>query len=342
MAMVGESLGELHNVTIVLESTAHFHAPNGSNIQVHPGAYHVSVWPDGHLLLGATQKPGQHGTVLRAFRIWHSFRLTSPLVVNIGAEHDSLHIVLLLPGGGALQSTVSLRPAARLADTPTFVTAHDLAQSIITRFPGPPPKYFHPFNAATVLAVPSTRPLWGTIDPGSQPTTFVPGSVPPNWLSATVTACAAAPGASCPGVGMSEPRNPPPSDPQLVSTTLVTVKSLLSWAGQIVELLVTAQVVNTGGIMRYMTWTDLYRQVPAANGPLTFPRVIVATGTPPPHPPQPGKMSWEQETAYDFTSPSGRGAPTEFELRVNGITQAFRSCEYLGHYPGGVPELRCS
>jgi len=97
MAMVGESLGELHNVTIVLESTAHFHAPNGSNIQVHPGAYHVSVGPDGHLLLGATQKPGQHGTVLRAFRIWHSFRLTSPLVVSIGAEHDSLHIVLLLP-----------------------------------------------------------------------------------------------------------------------------------------------------------------------------------------------------------------------------------------------------
>jgi len=126
-----------------------------------------------------------------------------------------------------------------------------------------------------------------------------------------------------------------------VSTTPVTVKSLLSWAGQTVELLVTAQVANPGGMARYMTWTDLYRQVPAANGPLTFPSVIVGTGTPPPHPPPPGQKTWEQETAYDFTSPSGRGGPTEFELRVNGITQAFRSCEYVGHYPG-APELRCS
>src|SRR5438128_1849283 len=138
MAMVGESPGELHNVTIVFESTAHFHAPDGSDVQVHPGAYHVSIGRDGHLLLGAVQTPERHGTVLRALRIWHSFRLTAPLAVSIAAEHDSLHIVLQLPGGGALQSTGSLRPAARLAGTPTFVTAHDLAQAIITRFPGPP------------------------------------------------------------------------------------------------------------------------------------------------------------------------------------------------------------
>src|SRR5690348_13171316 len=78
MAKVEEPFGELHNVTIVLESTAHFHARDGSDVQVHPGAYHVSIGPDGHLALGAMQKPEQHGTVLRAFRIWHSFRLTAP------------------------------------------------------------------------------------------------------------------------------------------------------------------------------------------------------------------------------------------------------------------------
>jgi len=339
MVKVEEPFGELHNVTIVLESTAHFHARDGSDVQVHPGAYHVSIGPDGHLALGAMQKPEQHGTVLRAFRIWHSFRLTGPLAVSIAAQHDSLHIVLLLPGGGALQSTGSLRPAARLADTPTFVTPHDLAQAIITRFPGPLPKHVHPFNAATVLAVPGIRP-WGTIDPGNQPTPFGPGSAPPNWISATVTACKAAPGAHCPGVGTPVRRNPPASEPQLVSATAVSVKSVLSWAGLIVELLVTAQVVNTGGTMRYMTWTDLYRQVPAANGSLTFPGVIVATGTPPPPPPP--SVTWEQETAADFTSPSSHGQLTEFELRVNGITQAFRSCEYLTDYPGGAPELRCN
>jgi hypothetical protein len=157
MAKIEEPLGEVHNVTIVLESTTHFHVPDGSDVQVHPGAYHVSIAPDGHLALGAMQKPEQHGRILRAFKIWHSFRLIAPLAVSIAAEHDSLHIVLLLPGGGALQSTGSLRPAARRADTPTFATPHDLAHAIITRFPGPLPKYVHPFNAATVMAVPRIR-----------------------------------------------------------------------------------------------------------------------------------------------------------------------------------------
>ena len=341
MATVAEARGELHNVTIVLESAAHFHARDGSDVQVHPGAYHVSLGPDGDLTLGAMQKPERHGTVLRAFGIWHPFRLTAPLALSIAAEHDRLHLVLLLPGGGALQSTGSLQPAARLADTPPFVTPHDLAQAIITRFPGPLPKYHHPFNAATVIAVPGIRP-WGTIDPGSQPTSFAPGSEPPNWIGATVTACAATPGIACPGLGTSVPRNPPTSEPQLVSTTSVSIKPVFSWVGQTVELLVTAQVVNTGGKMRYMTWTDMYQQVPVANGPFTFPGVIVATGTPPPNPPPPGQRTWAEETASDFTSPSGRGPQIEFELRVNGITGAVRICEYLTHYPGGAPELRCS
>jgi len=98
-----------------------------------------------------------------------------------------------------------------------------------------------------------------------------------------------------------------------------------------------------------MTWTDLYRQVPSTNGPLTFPGVIVATGTPPAEAGPVNDPLWEQEAAKDFipNSPSDRGAPIEFELRVNGITQAFRSCEYLvhGYGTGGVlspPELRCS
>jgi hypothetical protein len=340
MTTAGRSPGELDNATIALESPAYFHAPDGSEVHLHAGSHRVEFGPDGHLHVGSMQKGEGHGRPLRTLKFWHAFSLTAPLAVSVAAEHDSLHIVLLLAGGGALQSTGSLRPTARLADTPTFVTPHDLAQAIIMKFPDPLSPH-HSFNAATVLSTPGTRSLWATIEPGSHPSTFVPVSVPPQWISTTVTACKAAPGAYCPGVGTPVLRNPP-AEPQLVSTTPVIVKSLLSWAGQSVVLFVTAQVVNTGGPMRYMTWTDVYRQVPTTNGPLTFPGVIVANGTPPPHPPPPGRRTWEEETAFDMTSPSGRGAPTEFELHVNGITQAFRSCEYLGHFPGGTPELRCS
>ena len=341
MAMVGNALGEVQNVTIVLENPAHFHGPDGSSVHVQPGSYHVGVGSDGHLLLGATQAPEPHRMVLQAFKLWHPFSLNAPLAVTIDGGHDAWNVVLLLPGGAALQATGSLRSSGR-AGTPAFVTDRDVAQAIIMRFPlpGVVAKLLYPFNAATVPSVLGT--LWGTIQPGSRPTSFVPGSAPPNWVSTTVAACLAAPGASCPGIGQSKPRNPTASEPQLVSTTSVTVTSMLTWAGQTVELLVTAQVVNTGGMARYMTWTDLYRHVPGTNDPFTFNGVIVATGTPPPNPPPPGHISWAEESASDLTSPSHRGAPTEFELRVNGITQAYRSCEYLGHYPGGTPELRCS
>jgi hypothetical protein len=306
----------------------------------------VEFGPDGHLHVGSIQKGEERGRPLRTLKFWHAFSLTAPLAVSVAGEHDVRHIALLLPGGAALESRGSLRAttAAGLTGIQTVVSAHDLAEAIVTRFPVPPTLVPRPFNAVSVLTAPATHSGWGTIEPGPKPTSFVPGSVPPNWISATVAACTGTAGASCGkfGVGTSVPRNPPPSEPQLVSTTPVTVKSLLSWAGRTVELLVTVFIMNTGQPTRYMTWTDLYRQMPAANGPLTFPGVIVATGTPPPNPPPAGHtMTWAQETASDYTYITG-GAPTKFELRVNGITLAFRSCEYLGHYPGGTPELRCS
>ena len=122
----------------------------------------------------------------------------------------------------------------------------------------------------------------------------------------------------------------------------------LSWAGRTVDLVATTQVTTPGGYARYMTIRDVYRMVPAANGPVIFQNVIAATALPENHFPIYRGKTRGEEAAYDLTSPSGRGAPTLFELHVNGITQAYKDCEYFGNFPIGAPEpvgppqLRCA
>jgi len=124
------------------------------------------------------------------------------------------------------------------------------------------------------------------------------------------------------------------------SVTPVTVTSTVSMVGRVVQLRVTSHVVTIGiPTILSMTWTDVYQIVPQVAGPVTFPGVIVATGRVPTTPPAP-TTSWAAEVQKRFTSPTGRGAPTRFELRLDGIWITDKTCEYLGRFPGS-PELRC-
>jgi hypothetical protein len=95
--------------------------------------------------------------------------------------------------------------------------------------------------------------------------------------------------------------------------------------------------------MMSMTWRDWYHIVPTAHGPVTFPGVIVANARvyTSGHTPPAGK-TWGDVAADMLTSPSGMGAPTDFELFVDGISVAAMRCGYIGHgTPGGPPALKC-
>ena len=212
--------------------------------------------------------------------------------------------------------------------------------------------------------------IWGTIEPGLSPTGFGPSNVPPNWFNATVATCEVPPAGSAmpigtgtgsgsypPGSKVGPPTGagmesgwvpfPPGTDVRrgafpsyIQSVTPVTVTSTVSMVGRVVQLRVTSHVVTIGiPTILSMTWTDVYQIVPQVAGPVTFPGVIVATGRVPTTPPAP-TTSWAAEVQKRFTSPTGRGAPTRFELRLDGIWITDKTCEYLGRFPGS-PELRC-
>ena len=338
MSTIIDSRNALQTATITLERPLHFATAGGGHVEMHPGSYRVDIDATGHLELDAFESLHGAGKALHTFTTWHPFTLDAPVGVTVPADHDGQHIVVLLPNGSALQATGSLRRDEVRAH-PAFATPDALAEALLAWTPSPRwPTVHFPFNRLTVLMMfGRLAPAWGTIKPGTQPTPFIAPGIAPTWIDAVVAECKTAPGATMIAPGTHEDRKTLPD--QLVSLVPVTVKSMLSWAGKTIELLVTSQVVSPGGYARYMRWTDTYATVASSNAPYTFQNVIAASALVYHYLPlYVGKTAGE-EAAYILTSPSGRGAPTAFELRVNGVTQAFKDCEYLGHFPG-TPELR--
>jgi hypothetical protein len=175
----------------------------------------------------------------------------------------------------------------------------------------------------------------GTIEPTQEASPFVARvTPPPTWMSCTVASCQPCPDGSViypPGT----PINRLPLADYILSQTSVTVQSTLPLAGRLVQLVVTSVVLTRDpwkSWFPFMTWTDVYQQSASSNGPLMFPSVIVATGR---------RTTSAALVHQVFTSPTlSQGIPTVFELRVNGITLAKRTCGYFGRY-NFTPEVRC-
>jgi hypothetical protein len=349
--------------TIQLERSMSFSTPTDEAIELSPGAYQVQAGADGHLVLTAADTG--NGYSLAASTTWHELGLVSPFALKVPGEKEEQHVMILLPGGGALHTIGWSRSPGTATRPLSFPTTAGIVEAVLKWLP-PSLVSALPFDRGILLN--PLRMIWGSIQPGSSPTGFGPSSIPPNWISATVATCYVPPAGSAwpapsgtgsyppgshvgppSGAGMESGYVPfPPGSavrrgafPSYIqSVTPVTVTSSVSMMGRAVQLHVTSHVVTIGiPTILSMTWTDVYQIVPQADGPVTFPGVIVATGRVPTTPPAP-TTSWPAEVQKRLTSPTGRGAPTVFELRLDGITVTTRTCEFLGRFPGS-PEVRC-
>lgn len=321
--------------TIDLPRAANFSAPDGSTVALSPGSYRVAVLAEGHFVL--TSLSESRHWVLGASRTWHELRLTSPLALSVPAEGDEPNIIVLFPGGGALLAGGSHTkapagaPDQRALPTPLLVDALLKWTSVQTQHV--------PFDKQSLFPLPYLVG-WGTIEPGASPTHFGPMVTPPNWANATVVSCDAAPfgsyGPGGPGTAPPCPFTPGqfvlrgPFARYVTSVAPVTVTSSLSVAGRVVQLLVTSVVHSVGyTTSMHSTWRDVYQVVPPTNGPVVFPNVIVATGRAAANT---HFSTWAPDAETAFSSPVGTGAPVEFELRIDGITFAARSCKFNARF----------
>lgn len=312
---------------IELEEATIFPGPTGERVEVAPGPYHVDLGPDQSLALTSAMRQQTH--YVQAAPTWHELVLGEPRALCVVAPKGDLHVVMLLPGGAALHASPMLNPPP--PGGPPMVTTEMLAEALLQQSP------FWGMLEPAIL----TNVHWGTIEPAVGVTPFGPHVVPPpTWVSCTVAYCEPCPDGSVtypPGT----PINRLPLAYYMLSQTGVTVQSTLPFAGRLVQLVVTSVVLsraykvsqNAYGWFPFMTWTDVYQQFASSNGPLMFPSVIVATG-------RSTTSATLVHQAFSGSSLTGPGAATVFELRVNGITLAKRTCGFYGLHPRN-PEMHC-
>jgi hypothetical protein len=316
-----------------------FAAEKGKPIMVEAGLYRVEASDDGHIVL--VSDTGK-ATPVPTVRDWHDQVVDGPVALDVVKE-DVHALVLLLPGGVALHSSgsygqVRTLPAVKVHDLTTFYEGIFKLHKL---------KFGSVFN-------PNIWTLnWGKVLPKTPALPFAPASSPPNWVSTKVATCVV-PSAgshgpeagSASGVPLSQPGDVVLRGPYkgyYVSTTDVTATFSpgLTLAGKTVELLVTGQVVSLGyAMILSMTWQDTYRIVASANGPVTFPGVVLVTGKTSADQP-PAGTTWPAIFQQALSSSSGLGVPTVFELRVDGISLVQQTFYYFASYAGGPPpEIR--
>jgi hypothetical protein len=312
---------------IELEEATTFLGPTGERAEVAPGPYHVSIGPDQSLALSSAMRQQTHH--VQATPAWHELVIGEPRALCVAAPKGDLRVVMLLPGGAAFHASPMLNPPPPPGEPP-MVTTEMLAEALVQQSP------FWGMLEPEIL----TQAHSGTIEPAVGATPFGPHVIPPpTWVSCTVAYCQ-----PCPDGSVFYPPDTPinrlPLADYMLSETPVTVQSTLPLAGRLVQLVVTSVVVSRSYSVSqnayvwfpFMTWTDVYQQHASSNGALVFPSVIVATG-------RRTTSATLVHQAFSF-SPSGPGAPTVFELRVNGITLAKRTCGFHGRYPRN-PEMHC-
>jgi hypothetical protein len=324
------------------DETVRFTARGGEAVTIEAGLYRVEAAGDGQVAF--TREDGT-ATLVEAAAGGHPLALEAPLAVAFDAGKGDRRVAVLLPGGLALVAggarTAAVEAAREtLFGSPGFADAmlhHHLPLGDMIRHR---PDYWH------TLA----KFGFGTIEPGTSPMPFAPMTFPPNWVRTTVVTCYVPPAGSYgpggPGTASGVPPFPPGTDIRrgpfpgyLVSTTPVRVTCSGSVAGKAVELRVTAHVASIGiPTILSMTWEDVYRIVPAADGPIDFPGVIVATGRVPNGPP-PAGTTWVALVQGRLASSTGFGVPIEFDLYYDGHWIASRQMGYYASYPGGPPPV---
>ena len=351
----GQEYAAVDRATITIEKAASFAGPDGSLLDLVPGMYRVSPARGGHLNFTSVDRPVStsevaHTRLVRAMPTVHQLNLTAPVVLNVSDGDELPHVVMLFPGGVALEATsqpsnyeANVHPTTTVTkalDNPSIVNA--VVKWMRFAFKSGLP----PFDPTQLLKVPI-----GKIDPGDSPTRFDWESTPPQWTRGTVATCYVSPAGSAgplgpqtqtgyvpfpPGTAIS--RGPYPT--HIISVTPVKVDAFLVRPGHSIQLLVTSQVVSPGDpSILSMTWTDVYETIATAKGSVIFPQVIVATGRVPSSPPLAG-TSWIEVVAKEITR-QPVGTPVEFELQVDGITLATRNCLFKAHGVG-TPALTCS
>jgi hypothetical protein len=151
--------------TITLERPAHFTAPDGSDVQLPATSYRIEQAGESSLRL---LKGGTPPIEIQATKIVHDESVMSPTAVAVMEEgqDDTVHLLLVLPGGQALDAAGSFSGArSRGTFSPMLTTLqvqHAVSQARVASQPAP--QQSAPGSSVTIIRVPAGV---GTVKPPS-------------------------------------------------------------------------------------------------------------------------------------------------------------------------------
>ncbi|TKB71476.1 MAG: hypothetical protein E8D45_11920 [Nitrospira sp.] len=274
---------------IQLEKAVHFSAPEGDDVLAAPGHYQVEPTVEAQLRL--IPEGSQPPIVIVALTSDFNVDVSAPIALTLSPREDVHHVVLLLPGGAALDgigsySGVKMRaPFSALGNTSVKTTLNarltEIKSPLYKELPKEAPKF-------------ERRATDFTVQPGQRTSNYEDctmagsgylGSVIAQRTEAIMTRGApAVPTPTPQGTTTyvtTNPRTPwrrdVPKNPYhcvFGNATVIATGMLPLQAGERVQLLVTSWV--TGTVYRELWIKDTYELAAQGGKSLTFPKVVVA------------------------------------------------------------------
>ena len=93
---------------IEVEEPAMFPASTGECVEISPGPYHVGLGPDHSLALTSALR--QQIYHVQASPTWHELVIGVPRALWVVGPQGDQHVMMLSPGGAALQASTMLNP----------------------------------------------------------------------------------------------------------------------------------------------------------------------------------------------------------------------------------------
>lgn len=323
--------------SIELKKALHFTAADGSDLVVPSGIYHVDEGQGDQLQL--SPQDGAKPLLMAAMAVEHDVEVLSPVALTVPFDADQHHVLLLQPGGRALDAAGSLS-GVRGRGPLTALGAGKIATGVQTSV------LWRPSLASALGPGTRLRVFDYQLTPAPSATSFTGCVKPAGWVSAAVAESYVAPaGSATPmGPGTATGYNPfPPGSPwgrgafpgyhcAFGSVTITPPPSSKPPTGQH-RLLVTSYVYTAGGTLLSMTVTDVYHVTP---GNWTLSQVILATGRTATTP-----VNYDYRrvvTQYYASLPNG--SPVKFELQVDGVSVAEKHCTFKASMTQ-APTLKC-
>jgi len=145
-------------LVIDLPRSIHFTAPDGGDVQLPPASYHIEQAGESSLRL---VKDGAPPIEIQATRIPHDESISAPLRLAVMEEgqDEELHLLLLLPGGQALDATGSYSGMRSRGTFSSMLTTLQVQNAVSQVRVLPPPTQQQPSSqpiapASTIVRVP--------------------------------------------------------------------------------------------------------------------------------------------------------------------------------------------